>query len=159
MPLAVLDTNAVSDLMRDDPQVKARAAAYSDPLGSSVIVVGEIRYGLERLPVGKKRADLETRAARILGSLPAELVTESAAEVYGRLKATMESQGVNSDDNDLWIAATALVQNAIVVSRDQFFRSQSPLRESCACVKDAGAKQGMLNEGMARRVAGGAACV
>jgi predicted nucleic acid-binding protein len=82
MPLAILDTNVVSDLMRDHPQIKARAASYSDPLGTSVVVVGEIRYGLERLPVGKKRTDLETRAGRILGTLPAELVSGNVAEVY-----------------------------------------------------------------------------
>jgi predicted nucleic acid-binding protein len=121
MPLAILDTNAVSDLMRDHPQVKARAANYPDPLGTSAIVMGEIRYGLERLPAGKKRTDLETRASRILATLPAEVVTGNVAEVYGRLKAALESQGVNPDDNDLWIAATGLVQNAVVVSRDQFF--------------------------------------
>jgi predicted nucleic acid-binding protein len=108
--------------MRDHPQVKARAANYPDPLGTSVIVVGEIRYGLERLPAGKKRTDLEARGARILGTLPAELVTADADEVYGRLKASLESQGVNPDDNDLWIAATAFTHGAVVVSRDQFFR-------------------------------------
>lgn len=122
MPLALLDTNAVSDLMRDHPQVKARAASYSDPIGTSVIVLGEIRYGLERLPPGRKRSDLEARAATILGTLPAELVTGDVAEVYGRLKASLQSQGVHRDDNDLWIAATALVQGATFISRDQFFR-------------------------------------
>jgi predicted nucleic acid-binding protein len=122
MPLALLDTNAISDLMREHPQVKARLAGHADPVGTSVVVMGEIRYGLERLPVGKKRTDLEARAANILSALPAELVSENVAETFGRLKAALESQGTKPDDNDLWIAATGLVQSAIVVSRDQFFR-------------------------------------
>jgi predicted nucleic acid-binding protein len=62
MPAALLDTNAVSDLMRDHPQVKARLGAHSDIVATSVLVIGEIRYGLNRLPAGKKRADLEARA-------------------------------------------------------------------------------------------------
>jgi len=121
MSSALLDTNAVSDLMRDHPQVKARVAKHSDPLGTSVGVVGEIDYGLQRLPAGKKRTDLETQARTILTALPAEPITLPVAETYGRLKASRESQGITLEDNDLWIAATALTQGAMVVSRDQIF--------------------------------------
>ena len=35
-------------------------------------------------------------------------VSDAIAEVYGRVKASLESQGVIVGDNDLWIAATAL---------------------------------------------------
>src|SRR5260370_23742484 len=122
---ALLDTNAVSDLMRDHPRVKARAANYSDPVVTSVIVVGEIRYGLDRLPAGKKRKDLEARAANILAVLPAEPITSQVAEAYGHLKASLEAQGLNPEDNDLWIATAALLRGDVVVSRDQFF-SQVP---------------------------------
>ena len=77
---ALLDTNAVSDLMRDHPSLKARAAAYPGRLCTSVIVDGEIRFGLERLPVGKKRTDLEARALAVLASLPHEPVSELIGE-------------------------------------------------------------------------------
>jgi predicted nucleic acid-binding protein len=50
MPAALLDTNAASDLMRDHPQVKARIGKHAEPMVSSVVVLGEIRCGLERLP-------------------------------------------------------------------------------------------------------------
>ncbi|HEX3149889.1 MAG TPA: type II toxin-antitoxin system VapC family toxin [Gemmataceae bacterium] len=122
MPAALLDTNAVSDFMRDHPRVKARVSSCPDPIVTSVIVVGEIRYGLDRLPAGKKRNDLETRASTVLATLPATTVTPQIAEIYGRLKANLQAQGMTPDDNDLWIAATALVSNDILVSRDQFFQ-------------------------------------
>ena len=51
MPTALLDTNAVSDLMRDHPQVKARVGSHPDPVVTSVIVVGELRHGLSRYPL------------------------------------------------------------------------------------------------------------
>lgn len=121
MPAAHLDTNAVSDLMRDHPQVKARIGTHPDPIVTSVVVVGKIRYGLERLPAGKKRTDLETRANNILAALRIEPVTEQVAKAYGHLKASLESQGLNLDDNDLWIAATALTCGCLLVSRDQIF--------------------------------------
>jgi tRNA(fMet)-specific endonuclease VapC len=121
MTAALLDTNAVSDLMRDHPKVKARVGNHPDPVLTSVVVIGEIRYGLSRLPPGKKRNDLEARAQSILAAFRIEPVTEPIADAYGRLKASLESQGLNLDDNDLWIAATALTYGNLVVTRDQIF--------------------------------------
>jgi predicted nucleic acid-binding protein len=121
MTAALLDTNAVSDLMRDHPKVKARVSGNVDPVLTSAVVVGEIRYGLSRLPAGKKRNDLEARGQRILAAFRVEAVSEPIADAYGRLKASLESQGLNFDDNDLWIAATALTHANLLVTRDQIF--------------------------------------
>jgi predicted nucleic acid-binding protein len=121
MAAALLDTNAISDLMRDHPNVKARVGNHPDPVLTSVVVLGELRYGLSRLPPGKKRTDLEARAQTILAAFRVEPVSEGVADVYGRLKASLESQGLTPGDNDLWIAATALVHPALVVSRDHIF--------------------------------------
>src|SRR5215467_13291307 len=115
MPAALLDTNAVSDLMRDDPKLKARLGSHPDPVLTNVVVVGEIRYGLNRLPPGKKRQDLEVRAQGVLALLAIEPVTQPIADGYGNLKALLESQGLILDDNDLWIAATALTLGYQVV--------------------------------------------
>jgi predicted nucleic acid-binding protein len=121
MPVALLDTNAVSDLMRDHARLKARVAAHPGPIVTSVVVRGEIRYGLERLPPGKKRTDLEARAQTILAALPSEPITPQVSETYGRTKASTEASGVNMGENDLWIAATALSLGATLVTRDQIF--------------------------------------
>ena len=121
MPTAILDTNAVSDLMRDDPKVKARLGSHPDPVLTSAVVAGEIRYGLSRLPAGKKRTDLDARAQGVLTLLAIEPVTRPIADVYGNLKALLESQGLAPDDNDVWIAATALALGYLVVTRDQDF--------------------------------------
>lgn len=121
MPAALLDTNAVSDLMRDDPNVKRRISSHADPIVTSVVVVGEIRYGLDRLPMGKKRTDLETRAQTSLAAIRIEPVTAQIAQAYGSLKAALESQGLTLDDNDIWIAATAMTHGDLFVKRDQAF--------------------------------------
>jgi tRNA(fMet)-specific endonuclease VapC len=118
---ALLDTNGVSDLMRAHPRVKARVASHTGPVLTSVVVWGEIRYGLDRLPAGKKRSDLEARAQHIQATLPGEPITASVAETYGHLKASLESQGLQLEDNDLWIGATALTLGAVLVTRDQIF--------------------------------------
>jgi tRNA(fMet)-specific endonuclease VapC len=121
MAAALLDTNALSDLMRDHPKVKTRVGRHPDPVLTSVIVAGEIRYGLSRLPPGKKRNDLENRAQSILAPMSIEPVVEPIADAYGRLKASLESQGLSLNDNDMWIAATALTYGYLVVTRDQIF--------------------------------------
>jgi tRNA(fMet)-specific endonuclease VapC len=117
----LLDTNAISDLMRDHPRVKARVGACPDPVATSAVVVGEIRYGLARLPAGKKRTDLETRAQAVLAAVRIDPVSEAVAETYGRIKASLEGLGFNLDDNDLWIAATALANGDRLVTRDHIF--------------------------------------
>jgi tRNA(fMet)-specific endonuclease VapC len=121
MAAALFDTNGISDLMRDHPQVKVRVANHSGPLLTSVIAWGEIHYGLNRLPAGKKRTDLQIRAQALAAVLPGEPVTLLVAEKYGHLKAALEGQGLNLGDNDLWIASTALVFAAVLITRDRVF--------------------------------------
>jgi hypothetical protein len=121
MPVALLDTNAVSDLMRDDPNVRARMNSHPDPVVTSVVVVGESQYGMSRLPSGKKRRELEARAQGTLAPLTIEPVTRTIADAYGHLKASLESRGLTPGDNDLWIAATVLTLGYLVVTRDQIF--------------------------------------
>jgi len=119
---ALLDTNAISDLMANHPPTVARAGNYSSgPLHTCTVAVGEIRYGIERLPTGKRRSHLEARSQQVLSSLLIEPITDPISDEYGRLKASLETQGLNLDDNDLWIAATALLLNYSLVTRDKIF--------------------------------------
>ena len=70
----LLDTNAISDLMRDHPQVEAHLASVTAPHQVVIcsIVRGEIRYGIERLPNSKRRRDLDAKAAHLCAVLPCD---------------------------------------------------------------------------------------
>src|SRR6266478_4915272 len=125
MPSFFLDTNAISDIVRDHPKMRAKLRGQTDPKVTSVICLGEIHYGLERLPAGKKKRDLEKKTNSVLKALPIESVTKSVAEEYGRLKRLLELKGISMQDNDLWIACAAKILGATLVSRDQVF-SQIP---------------------------------
>jgi predicted nucleic acid-binding protein len=116
----LLDTNAISDLMREHPRITARlrAATGSDRIVTSVIVRGEILHGLLRMPIGNRKALLETKAAALFASIPCEGIPEPAATHYARIKAAQQSLGLSLDENDLWIAASASVTGCTVVSRD-----------------------------------------
>ena len=119
----LFDTNAVSDFMDRNPMVDQHLAAVApgDRVVTSVIVRGEILYGLERLPRGTRRDALSSKAIAALSGMPCEGVPPAAADHYGRLKAAAERRGIAFDENDLWIAATALTIGAIVITRDADF--------------------------------------
>jgi predicted nucleic acid-binding protein len=45
-------------------------------------------------------------------------VPEAAANHYARIKLTRQQKGLALDENDLWIAATAVALGATLISRD-----------------------------------------
>ena len=121
----LLDSTAFSDLMRKNPRVEARLAALSadDKVVICPIVRGEILYGLARLPQGRRRESLTMQTAPLFDSVTCEPVPESAADAYAKIKRSREQQGLTLDENDLWIAATASVLGATLVTRDRDFGS------------------------------------
>jgi predicted nucleic acid-binding protein len=76
--------------MADHPKVNARLSLQVGQVATCVIVRGEIRYGLERLPVGKRRANLESKANTVLSTLPIEPIMPAAADIYGTIRRTLE---------------------------------------------------------------------
>ncbi len=115
-----LDTNAFSDLMRGDPGVTAHLATLGpeDRVVICTIVRGEVLYGLERLAVGRRRTQLAEAAEKLFAVILCEPVPETAADHYAALKRRCEMAGTAMEDNDLWIAATAVASGAILVTRD-----------------------------------------
>jgi tRNA(fMet)-specific endonuclease VapC len=122
--LFLLDTNAFSDFMREHPQLDARLAtiASTDRVMICSIVRGEIRYGIERLPQGKRRQGLETKATKLFAALPCEPVPEKAGDHYATIKLARQQKGLTLDENDLWIAATARSLGAVLITRDSDFQ-------------------------------------
>jgi predicted nucleic acid-binding protein len=117
----LLDTNAFSDLMREHSSVRARVASLSaeDQIVICSIVRGEILHGIQRLMAGKRRRDLEAKAAKLFAAIPCEPVPEAAGDHYAQVKLTRARKGLTMDENDLWIAATALALGGKLVSRDR----------------------------------------
>jgi predicted nucleic acid-binding protein len=121
----LLDTSAISALMRAD----ARMASWLSSIGVDDRVVictiarGEILFGLERLASGRRRTELEEKAAKLFAVLPFEPIPAAAADRYATVKASQQRRGLPLDENDLWVAATALAIGATLVSRDSDFHS------------------------------------
>jgi tRNA(fMet)-specific endonuclease VapC len=115
----VLDTNAVSALMKGNAAVVERLAA-TEPAGVSVPqpVLAEIAFGIERLPRSKRRTALQARFDLICAELPRAKWTDGVSQTYGRVKATLERRGRRIEDFDAAIAAHALALGATLVTAD-----------------------------------------
>lgn len=119
----LLDTNAISDLMRAAPRIENWMAGLdqADRVVTCTIVRGEILFGIARLPAGRRRAELEETSHQFLAAFRCEPIPERAADLYATLKITRQQRGLTLDENDLWVAATALALGATLVSHDSDF--------------------------------------
>jgi len=116
----LLDTNVVSELRRPRPHGGVRAwveSSAAEAMYLSVLVLGEIRRGVERLrPRDPTQAEsLERWLASLEGGFADRIlaIDEVIAHAWGRLDATDLLPPV-----DGLLAATALVNGLTVVTRD-----------------------------------------
>lgn len=116
----LVDTNVVSELRKRKPSptvVSWRDSVSSDELYLSVLVVGEVRHGIERL----RRRDREQAVGleRWLDTVKQEFddrilpVTTAVAEAWGRLNTPDPLPLI-----DGLLAATALTHGLTLVTRD-----------------------------------------
>lgn len=113
----VLDTNALSALMKGDAAVVERLAATT-PAAVAIPqpVLAEIAFGLERLPRSKRRAALQARFDLVCAEIRRAEWTDAVSQTYGRAKATLERRGTRIEDFDAAIAAHALALDATLVT-------------------------------------------
>ena len=120
----LLDTSVIGALMRAD----ARMATWLSSIGADdrvaicTIAPGEILFGLERLAPGRRRTELDGKARKLFAAIPCESIPPAAGDVYANIKVSQQRRGLSLDENDLWMAATALALSAILVSRDSDFQ-------------------------------------
>jgi predicted nucleic acid-binding protein len=119
----LLDTNAISDLMRASPRIENWMVKLNqdDRVVTCTIVRGEVLFGIARLPEGRRRAELEETGHQFLSAFHCESVPARAGDFYATVKLARQRRGLALDENDLWVAATALALGATLVSRDPDF--------------------------------------
>ena len=127
----LLDTNVVSELRKRQchPNVKTWADAQApNTLFLSKVTIAEIRYGVERHPDVAFRRELTSWLDLFLRAWFAERILELDEEViltWRRLVELGRAQNHTFAQPDLFIAATAVVHDLCVVTRniDDFQRT------------------------------------
>lgn len=122
--MILVDTNVVSEGMRPQPDSAVIAwlnAQSWESLYLCTPVLAELRYGIERLPVGRRKTFLVAAIDRIEHELYRGRILsfdQVAAANYGRLTVSREQQGRRMEQMDALIAAIASSHGAAVATRD-----------------------------------------
>ena len=113
----ILDTNAVSALMRGEPTL-ARLLESSERHHLPVVVIGEYRYGLLR---SRHRQTLQAFLDTLIRESLVLRIDESTAAHYAAVRSELRESGRPIPENDVWIAALARQHDQPLVSRDEHF--------------------------------------
>lgn len=118
----LLDTCVVSELARPVPdgRVVEWLDRHHENCLLSAVTLGEVSFGVERLPHGAQRNAMERWAADLHRQFSARvLVTDEAVWLaFGRLKASLQSMGRPQEDLDILVAATAFVNGLVLATRN-----------------------------------------
>jgi len=121
--MIALDTNVVSELMRLEPADAVLAWFDAQPASEAAITAitaAEIRYGLMRMPPGRRRDRLELIADEVLGLFPERILPfdDRAAAAYAEILSHRESIGRPMDGFDAQVAAICHVHGAVLATRN-----------------------------------------
>ncbi len=122
--MILLDTNVLSALMHPVPN--ASVVAWLDrqserEIWISTVSVFEVEYGLNLMPVGKRRVHLETAFAVLLGQGLRGQIADfdpRAATEAGKLMARRQQEGRDYKPLDAMIAAIAVTRRASLATRN-----------------------------------------
>ncbi len=122
--MTVLDTNVLSGLMQSLPDPVVRDwldRQRMESVWTTSVTVFEIRTGIQRMPAGRKRRQIEDAFDLIVTEdlegrvLPFD---RAAAEEAGQWAAARRRAGFADDARDLQIAGIVLARRAILATRN-----------------------------------------
>jgi predicted nucleic acid-binding protein len=120
----VLDTNVISEPMRSRPDaavVEWLNGQSDTALFTTSVTVMELRFGVERLAEGKRKADLrevlDFTLSRLFGPRILNVDVPAASEA-ARIAALAEAAGTPIGQADAQIAAIALSHGFAIATRD-----------------------------------------
>jgi toxin FitB len=119
----LLDTNVVSELMRPEPAPRVASWVRSRDrreLFTSSVTLAEVRYGLARLPDGRRKQVLCDAAADVFRAFADQVlpVDVAAAEHYAIIASTRERSGKPISGFDALIAAICRSRGAVLATRN-----------------------------------------
>ena len=120
--MIIFDTNVVSDLMRGGsaPVLRWLSTIAGPDIYTTVITRSEVRYGVARLPAGRRQDDLQRRADAFFDEIAERTLPfdAAAADRYGVLVAMREARGHPISVPDAQIASIAHVRRANLATRN-----------------------------------------
>ncbi|KAA3636584.1 MAG: type II toxin-antitoxin system VapC family toxin [Bacteroidetes bacterium] len=116
MKKVLLDTNAYTALMRNEPQVVA-VLGKAEEIFVPVIVLGELFFGFAKGNRNKENLNLLNDFLSLPGVSILNTSIETA-EIFAQILLALRKKGKPIPTNDIWIAALAVETGALVISFD-----------------------------------------
>ena len=121
--MIVADTNVLSELMRPTPSPALRAWMSRPAAGdlyTTAITAAEIRYGLERLPGGRRKDRLQAAADGVFAAFSEFVLSfdAGAAVHYARIARHRAEVGLPISGPDAQIAAICRARGAALATRN-----------------------------------------
>lgn len=120
--MIVADTNVMSEPLRrsPDPLVLGWIRSVGPDIALTSVTVGELLYGAERLPDGRRRRGLLEAIERLMDEAGDRLLAydAAAARAYASLRVAREAAGRSVSSEDLMIAGICLAHGLPIATRN-----------------------------------------
>ena len=121
--MIVLDTNVVSELMRPTPAVNVVAWVHQQPAAqmcTTSVTLAEVRYGIARLPAGRRRDLLRATADDVFRAFADQVLAFDAVSAthYADIVVEREHCGSPISGFDAQIAAVCRTHHASLATRN-----------------------------------------
>jgi toxin FitB len=118
----LVDTNVFAAVMteRPDPLVLGWVTDNHPELYTSSLTIGEISFGVERLPSGRKRTRLQSGLDELIRSMGDRILRfdTRVALIWGKLRADLARSGTLMQAEDTYVAAVALRHQLTIATRN-----------------------------------------
>ncbi|MBP5451073.1 MAG: type II toxin-antitoxin system VapC family toxin [Treponema sp.] len=116
----LLDTNIVSEFVKERPdeQVLAFYAARRNLCAIASITWQELTRGVNRMPEGKRRMTIQNFMRQLEDNMDVIPYDKFSARICGEIQASTEKDGKTLSCYDSQIAATAVSNGMVLVTRN-----------------------------------------
>ena len=119
----LLDTNIVIALLAGEESV-LEALINVEEVFLSNVVIGELYYGAFK---SGRPGENVARIEELVDNSVVISCDERVARKYGEIKNVLKNKGRPIPENDIWIAATAMLYGLTLVTRDKHFEEVADL--------------------------------
>lgn len=112
-----LDTNVVIDIFNNKQNIIALLSGYQ-AIYLPITVCGELLFGAKN---SAKSHDNELKCHNFINSCNLLNINELIAEEYANIRKSIKDKGRPIPENDIWIAATCVVNNIPLATLDSDF--------------------------------------
>jgi len=119
----LLDTNIISEIVSKNPNEKVLnfLEKNKDNLYLSVVTIGEINAGIEKLDNSKRKDKLKLWLQDLLNKFEDKIINIDiyVMLLWGEISSTLKKQGIIISIMDCLIASCAIKENMILVTRNE----------------------------------------